>query len=158
MTVQTSYSATPAIGQPGMIVQEFALRQVDSYLAEGAILFGFPCVAGTAAGQVKSATAAADRFLGIAVAELNLEEAYVTNVANYVDKQAISVLKYGRVYVQAGEAVLAGESVFAGATSAGERGKFYNDSGSSTRIDVKGKWVADVANGAVGAIELYWSV
>ena len=158
MSAQTTYAATPAVGQPGMIAQEFALRQVDSFLAEGAILFGYPVVQGTADNQAKSATAAADKFLGIAVAELNQPQAAGTVVASYADKTAVPVLKLGRIYVLAGEAVAVGDPVYAGATTAGERGKFYNDAATATRIDCKGKWVTAAASGAVGCVELYWSV
>lgn len=158
MSAQTTYAATPAVGQPGMIAQEFALRQVDSFLAEGAILFGYPVVQGTADGQVKPATDDEEKFLGIAVAELNEPQAAGTVVASYADKTAVPVLKYGRIYVLAGENVVVGDPVFCGANTSGERGKFYNDAATATRIDCKGKWLSTTASGAVGLVELYWSV
>jgi hypothetical protein len=157
MTAQLTYAATPDIGQPGMIAQEFALRQVDSYLAEGAVLFGYPVVQGTAVNQAKAATAFADKFIGVAVAELNEPQAANTVVASYADKEGLPVLRYGRIYVTAGENVVVGDPVFCGATTVGDRGKFYNDAASSTRIDCKGKWLTTTASGAVGMIELAWT-
>jgi hypothetical protein len=157
MSAQLTYTATPDIGQPGMIAQEFALRQVDSYLAQGECFFGYAMVQGTAVNQVKPATAFADKFVGIVVAELNEPQLANTVIASYADKEALPVLKYGRIYVLAGEAVVVGDPVFCGATTAGERGKFYNDAATSTRIDCKGRWLTSTASGAVGLIEIAWT-
>ena len=66
MSVQTTYGDTPVIGFNGMLAQEFSLRQVDSGLAESAIVIGAAVKAGTSDGQYVPA-AATDTVLGIAI-------------------------------------------------------------------------------------------
>lgn len=77
--------------------------QVDSYLAEGAVPFGAAVVQGTGDRQGAVAAADDDVFLGVAI--------HTHTVVNdgeadgYADKDAVSVVTYGRVWVEADGAV-----------------------------------------------------
>lgn len=112
MTVQTTYSATPAVAFSGMLAEDFALRQVDSYLCEADIIAGYAVKAGTAAGQANNISAYDDTVIGISLASTHIENA--SGLITYDDESALPVISKGRVYVTAGETVAAGESVFAG--------------------------------------------
>lgn len=152
---QLDYSAAPAIAQSGMLAEQFSLRQVDSFLAEGVVSFGFPVVYGTAETQCKHALATTDVFLGLALIEKNIPQT-LAGVAQYDDEDMVAVIRYGRVWAIAGEAVSAGEPVFAGLGA--NLGKFYNDSATNTRLECKGKFVTSAAaDGDLVLIELVWA-
>jgi len=152
---QLTYDKAPAVAQAGMLAEQFSLRQVDSFLAEGDILFGQPVVYGTSEEQCKPAALVTDKFLGLALLEKNVEQD-AAGVAKYADEDMASVMRYGRVWAIAGEAVAAGEPVFAGL--GGDLGKFYNDSATNTRLECKGKFVTSAAaDGDLVLIELVWA-
>lgn len=154
---QLTYDKAPAVAQAGMLAEQFSLRQVDSFLAEGDIIFGQPVVYGATAEQCKVAAATTDKFLGLALVEKNVEQDS-SGVAKYADESMAAVLRYGRIWAIAGEAVLVGEPVFAGLGA--DIGKFYNDNGGdpATRLECKGKFVtAAAAAGDLVLIELVWA-
>jgi len=155
MSAQLSYDAAPAVAQKGMLAEQFSLRQVDSFLAEADVLFGYPLIYGTASSQAKYAETPSDKFVGISLLEKNVEQDS-SGVAQYKDQDAMSVLRYGRVWVSCGvDPVAPGDSVYAGVGP--ELGKFFADDGLGTRLDCKGKFLTAGAGEELVLVELTWS-
>lgn len=98
MVVQLTYEDTPAIAFNGMLAQQFALRQVDSGLAEGDILLGQAVSPGTADGQYIPTVADA-AVSGIVIYSGSTENQ--SGDFTYLDKAQIPVLSKGRYYATA---------------------------------------------------------
>lgn len=128
MSGQQTYPLDPAVGFAGMLAQQTNVKQADSRLADGVVRPGFAVEAGTTLGSAKEINAATDVVEGIAIYSDNIEQTSA-GVVQFVDTAQFSVLHKGRIFVTAGEAVVVGESVFAGVSD----GKFYNDSGEITQ-------------------------
>ena len=114
MVVQTSYPETPARGFQGMLAETFSKAQKDSYVGEGALEFGQAVVRGTdPEKQVKTIVGEVDisGFMGITLAVLQDIETAGSTRASYADKQMVSVIDDGRIYVTASAAVAVGAEV-----------------------------------------------
>lgn len=109
MSVQTTYSDTPAIAFAGMLAEQFSLRQIDSGIAEGALALGQAVKDGSSDAQYVPA-AADDAVTGIAVFSSDIEQDDAGAVT-YADKAQVPVLKLGRYYATANGALAKGASV-----------------------------------------------
>jgi len=105
-TTVTQYGATGFAG----LLYDIGDNDVMSYSAEGAIGFGVPVQLGTdPARQVKVLTTSVGQAAlarGISIA--GVVEQTSAGVAAYADKQTVSLLKAGRVWVNTDDAVVAG--------------------------------------------------
>lgn len=98
MTVQTSYPLNSEQAFAGMKA-DVGFDRVESFLAEGSIEFGVGVIGGTTAGeQVKTADAVA-RLLGISLHIHKEPSAPGLNDAKYNDKDSVSVLTQGQVWM-----------------------------------------------------------
>jgi hypothetical protein len=131
MSAQTVYNAAPAIGFAGMLAQSTNVKQADSTLAEGIVLPGYACKDGSILDASLPIAAATDVVTGISVYSDGMEQTSA-GVVQYDDKVQFPLLKKGRIFVAAGEAVAKGDSVYAGLSA--EAGKFYNDSGIVSQV------------------------
>lgn len=108
--MQTVYSMYNDELQLGNIA-DTALRQIDSYLAQGAIPVGKAVVRGTnPARQAVAAGVGAGQgalIIGIAVLSQTLEQS-AAGVVQYADKAAVPVMRKGRIVVETASAVVAG--------------------------------------------------
>ena len=116
MTVQTTYGETPAVAFAGMLAEDFSVRQVDSFLADGAVPVGYAVKRGSTATEAAVLTAASDVVVGIALAASYIENA--SGALTYADNTSLPVISKGRVWVTVGETVAINDSVFAGMPTA----------------------------------------
>lgn len=114
--MQTSYAMYNATGQVGRIY-DTALRQTDTYLAQGAVGIGKAVVLGTATetdtsrGQiVQAGTGVGQGALIVGISEFSqtLETSASGGTVQYADKAAVPVMKKGRIWVETNDAVVAG--------------------------------------------------
>jgi len=107
MTAQLTYAQSPAIGFQGMIAENFVVKQIDSGLVETAALgLGWALSDGTADNQfVKAAADAAP--VGVSVHVSGMEQAADGSVT-FAVKEALPVMKKGRILVVANAAVAKG--------------------------------------------------
>jgi hypothetical protein len=118
MVVQTSYAATPAIAYGGMLAEQFSNRQVDSFLAEDAIIGGAAVERGTDPdSQVLNLTTATDIY-GVAVTSYENKETPEGAVITYAAKEMVPVMETGRIWVYAGGVVAVGDEVTPGVAGA----------------------------------------
>lgn len=107
---QTSYSQYQAASFKGMLY-DTSWCDTMSYSAEGVVGFGAPVVLGTDKERqvVNVGTGAGQGALviGVALATHAVEQTSA-GVAQYADKQTVSTLKDGRVWVETDDAVVAG--------------------------------------------------
>lgn len=122
--MQTSYTQDYVIGQVGQIA-DISNRVIDSFAAEGTIAFGIAVARGTNK-QKQVIPFAGSGFVGISVFEHNED-------GLYNDKDSVSVMTSGRIYVTTAATVVAGTTAYAVnatgaitnvATAATEIGKF----------------------------------
>ena len=106
MVAQTTYEDTPVIGFNGMLAEQFSLRQVDSGLAQGALLLGVAVKPGTADGQYIPCIAD-DGVTGVVLYEGGTVENQSGDFT-YADKAPFPVLSKGRYYAVANAAVAVG--------------------------------------------------
>lgn len=106
-TVYTLYNDPWALGQ----IADTSLRQVDSFLANGAVGIGKPVVRSTdparQCAQAGLATGQAALIFGIALASQTIEQSSA-GVVQYADKDTVPVMRKGRVVVETATAVVAG--------------------------------------------------
>lgn len=103
---QTAYNLYQNAGFKGMLA-DMIDKEVMSYSAEAAVGFGAAVQLGTnKERQVVVATAAANA-IGIAVAAHTVEQSSA-GVAQYAQYDTVPVMKYGRIWVETDDAVVAG--------------------------------------------------
>jgi hypothetical protein len=132
---QTSYDLNMAAGQAGQKVNAM-YDYVESKAAEGAIPFGRAVVAGTdAEKQVAVASADTETFRGVALFTHSIPQDMdqsatmgeeLTDGAEYRDKDTVSVLRKGQVWVEVTADVTADEDAYVDVLTDGEEGKFTN--------------------------------
>lgn len=123
--VQLSYDPSMAIAQAGQPVDSRPILIV-SRAAEGTIPFGKALMDGTSVGkQVKVMTDKTKAFRGIALFS-HEKHTPRTGDSAYEDKDAISVVRKGYVYVPVTEAVAAGDRAYVDCSNADatKRGSF----------------------------------
>lgn len=108
--MQTSYTQYNDELQLGHI-HDTSLRQIDSYLAQGAVGIAKAVVLGTdPARQVVQAGTGAGQgalIMGISVLSQSVEQTSA-GLVQYADKEAAPIMKKGRVVVTTNDAVVAG--------------------------------------------------
>ena len=102
--MQTSYTQDYVIGQVGQIA-DISGRTIDSFAAEGEIGFGIAVARGTNK-QKQVIPFAGTGFVGISVFEHNEN-------GLYKDKDSVSVMTSGRIYVTTAATVVAGTTAYA---------------------------------------------
>jgi len=116
--MQTVYNTIHSNGLEGASVDE-ELRRVSSFLAEGSVTPGQAVTLGTNQDtQRKAVTGAADPFNGVALQHSGVTINDSTLVASYSDKQGMSVLEKGRIWVYVDGAVNVGDAAYALAAGA----------------------------------------
>ena len=145
MSVQTSYGAMQ-VGFAGQLA-DLNPKEIVSYIAEGDINFGTPCVRGTAEDQVKLPTATGGDFVGVAC---YTNASYAENENGYASTEVLSVIRSGYVFVKVEQAVTAGDSVFFVHT--GNVGQFRKDANTDKADAITGATFETAA--AAGGIAL----
>lgn len=154
MSAQLSYNFATPFGAAGGIV-DLAPYEIDTYLNEedtGVMGFGMAAVQGTTAGTfVKLVSATTDKFEGITVNNRTTEYDLDGNL-RVINKAAIGVMRYGRVYgkLAANVTPAFGNPVYA-VVSGDDKGCFTtSDSGT---LAINARFVSVASNG-VAMIEL----
>lgn len=159
--MQTSYSQYNDPLQLGNIYDTFHPRQVDTYLAQGAIGIAKAVVLGTAketatqrgqAVQAGTGVGQGALIVGVTILSQTLEQTSA-GVVQYADKAAVPVMKKGRVVVETNDAVVAGAVAnFHLAT-----GKWTDEAvttGIEATVLVKARFVTGTTAAGLAAIEL----
>lgn len=111
--MQTSYSQYNDELQLGRIA-DTSIRQIDSGLCEGAIGIAKAVVRGTDKNrqynQAGTGAGAGALIVGITVLSQSVEQAQVTGLVQYADKEMAPIMKKGRIVVQVAQAVVAGNT------------------------------------------------
>lgn len=109
--MQTSYSLYNDPLQLGNIY-DTSLRQIDSFLAEGAVGIAKAVIRGTnkerQAIQASTAVGQGALIVGISVLSQSIEQAQGTGLVQYADKASVPVMTKGRIVVETFDAVVAG--------------------------------------------------
>lgn len=119
-----NYTFDMPLGFAGMIADS-SQKVTDSFAAEGVIPYGVAVVRGTdPVNQAKVVTAAddLDNFVGISHST-HMQIQNESGEVQYLDKDTVNVLSFGRVWVNVTEAVTAGTEAQVVATGA-DAGKF----------------------------------
>ena len=155
MSAQTSYNFLPPIGAAGGLV-DLSPKAIDTFIneeANGVMGFGLAVVDGTTAGvDVKLPTASTGKFEGVTINNRTTEHALHSSLVNVLNKAAIGVIRYGKVYVQLAEGATPefGDPVYYSYTGA-NKGKFTDSSSSTVAINAR---FISAANNGIAAIEL----
>lgn len=155
--VQTTYSFSTPIGQPGGLY-DLSPYAIDAFIneeADGAMKFGLGVVQGTDVGTgVKLPTAASEAtdFEGIVNNRRTTENA-LDGGPVIKNKATVGILRYGRIYgaLADGAAPTYGDAVYM-VKSGDDAGKF-TDSSSST-VAIKGRFLSGDLDG-IAVIELF---
>ncbi len=143
MVAQLTYDQTPAVAYAGMISEQFSQRQIDSFLAEDAIIGGYAVERGTdGENQVLVLTTAVDLY-GVAVASYQDKETLPGAQITFDIKDSLPVMYRGRIWVESSGAVAVGDEVTPG--TGANAGKWA--SGSNLLADVRA-FARSVAGGA----------
>ena len=102
--MQTSYIQDSVVAQAGQIA-DTSNRVIEPFAAEGTIAFGIAVARGTDK-QKQVIPFAGSEFVGISVFEHNED-------GLYKDKDSVSVMTSGRIYVTTAATVVAGETAYA---------------------------------------------
>jgi hypothetical protein len=160
--MQTVYDQYEAALQLGNIYDTFHPRQVDSYLAQGAVGVAKAVVLGTATetdtnrGQIVQAGTGAGQgalIVGITILSQTLEQVSGTGVVQYSDKSAVPVMKKGRVVVETNDAVVAG----APANFVLANGKWTDaavGAGIEAPVLIKARFVTGTTGAGLAALEI----
>lgn len=127
---QTNYQVNFDKAFEGLLAD--AKHESISRIVEGSgVLFGKAVKQGTNDGQAVALSANTDKVLGVVVHK-HIEK------GELLEKDSISVLRRGRIYVKVEEAVVAGDPVFVRAVVAGaeEAGSFRKSADSTDTIDL----------------------
>lgn len=146
-----SYGQTLPVAQPG---QKFGLGvdQVDSFAAEGAVLFGRGVIAGTDPNKQVKVADAAGLFRGVACFTHTREQ--LDGVAQYLDKDTVNVFKSGRIYVETTEAVVAGDVAKVVIAAGVDQGKFAKTAVIGDTAGPVGRFVHSAAVGELAVLEV----
>ena len=154
MSAQTAYNFATPWGAAGGIV-DLAPYEIDTYIngeATGVMGFGMAAVVGTTAGvDIKLPTSAGDTFEGITVNNRTTELDMEGNL-HIVNKAAIGVMRYGRVYVKldASATPSFGDPVYVVVTG-DSKGCFTDDDTDTLAINAR---FVSGANNGVAMVEL----
>ena len=108
--MQLTYSKEMAEALLGLKGGTFQPEIILSLLAEGDIGIGMPVEAGTDAAKQCVPLADADKWAGVALLALGMEQD-AAGVVKYKDEAMVPVMQMGRVYVTSGAAIVAGAEV-----------------------------------------------
>lgn len=130
MVVQTSYPETPAKAFVGMLAEQFSMRQLDSYFAEGSsgLMAGQAVERGTDPEKQVIQLATAANFMGVTVQATQDLETVGEDKPLYSEKEILPVMDDGRIWVYSGAAVAVGDEVV---PSTGANTKFSPGAGTS---------------------------
>jgi hypothetical protein len=129
---------------------DMATDIVDSFAAEGAIPYGRGVIRGTADNQCTLADDATEEFLGVSLFTHANEQA-LAGGAQYADKDAVSVLSFGRVWMDVIDTFEAGAPAYIIVTAGANRGKAtVDDSGTLGPV---GRFLSS-GDGELGMVEI----
>lgn len=149
--MQLSYVQTMDPAFAGM-KSDCSLSRIDGYAAESVILPGCGVVTGTKADkQVKSPTAAGDKFKGIAL--IQAKEMASDGSVQYKAKDTVPVINLGRVWANVKGAVAIDGDVFLIYTGA-DAGKFAAAAGANAFKVDGAKFKTATAGDGIAVIEL----
>ena len=115
MSVQTNYDINPAIAVAGMVAN-LGVTERFAYASTGAVTFGRAVVRTAVADQCKQLTTpASEKFIGFAERIYGLENQGDTERTGYLDKETVSVIQQGYIWVTLSSDVAAGAKVYADA-------------------------------------------
>lgn len=146
--VQTTYNVTPPVAFRGMLAESFSQRQIDSYIAEGAINLGCAVEPGTDPQTQVIPLATLANLSGISVGFTGIEKVAGSD-AQIADKAQLPVMHQGRLWVIAGGDVTKNAEVI---PSTGATTTFTAGTGTSTIIKCFARSAA--ANGELLLIEV----
>jgi hypothetical protein len=152
MAVQTTYGQAMAEALAGLLYDMRNIT-VESYAAEGNIPFGSAVVPGTdPRKQVKLATAGGQGFAGIALREDARMQDATTGIAQYLDKETVSVLRKGAVWVPTAGAVVAETPAFY--VNSGATAGLFDDLDDSTTDATTGKFRTATTGSGLAVVEI----
>jgi hypothetical protein len=148
---QTVYNTEHTNGLEGAAVDD-ALRRVTSFLAEGAVTPGYAVTLGTDADtQRKLVVDGASTFEGVALQHSGVVIDDSTSLAAYKDKEGMSVLEKGRIWVHVDAAVAVGDTAYVQATGV-DKGRFTKTP--TGNIATGGKFIKSTAGAGLTILEL----
>jgi hypothetical protein len=124
--------------------------QIDSFAAQGAVPFGLGLIKGTADDQAKVADSAAGVFVGAAVFTHTIEND--GTVTGYADKDTVSVMRRGRMFVEAASALVVGAPAYVVVAAGADQGKFTDVS--TDNLGPVGKFITSGADGDLVVVEI----
>ena len=133
------YGASFEDGQEGFLV-DGGPRQIDSCSAEGTVTAAKAVIFGTADKRVKP-WAASSKVAGVALARTVHEG----NILSIKDKESVSLLKKGKVWVKVAEAVTHGDLAYFGASGWTK---------TSASNDLVGKYITIAAANGLAQLEV----
>lgn len=148
---QLNYNVNMDVAFEGMLA-DAGDQDSLSKITEGAGLeFGLGGTFGTSDNQIAPLAAITDKFMGV-IMHHNCEGGVLA------DKEAVSVLRRGRIYVLVEEAVVKGDAAFVRAVATGPQraGAFRKSADGVTTIDLTGKaeFVTSAAAGALAVLDI----
>ena len=112
ITVQSTYNSTVPTGFAGMVYDGEVSNRISRTVEDAAgIAFGVACFRGTG-GNGCTATAAANKFLGIAIADAGQVPGLGETADTIAQYRTISLLNEGVIWVSASVAVNAGDQAY----------------------------------------------
>jgi hypothetical protein len=113
ITVQSTYTATPAAGFAGMVANGEVSNRISRSVEDAAgIAFGKACFRGTGDHGCTAATPAAGKFLGIAIADVGQVPGIGETADTVAQYKTLALLNEGVVFVSASVAVAQGDAAF----------------------------------------------
>lgn len=150
MSVTRGYDYEQPIGQAGQIA-DLGPRYVRTRVAEGAIAFGRALATGTASPQVVVMSDVGEEFEGVALFTHNRENQLYDSNLGYIDKDAVNVLRQGRVYVEVTDDVADGDTAYVDVTN----GKFTNTDNAGANPEVPtGRFTMSASAGGLSILEI----
>lgn len=149
---QLDYSENMPVANIGLVADlEFAYKV--SYAAEGVVGYGVAVVAGTdAEKQIKVPTATGQKFRGVSISTWANEQLKATSEGEYKDKQAVNVLRKGRIWVRVNANITVDDPAYFVYTGA-DAGKFRNDNTDADRVP-GGEFRSSANAGELAVIEI----
>jgi hypothetical protein len=146
---QTTYGFAAAVANAGD-TDSTEMKHVDSYAAEGACGFGLALIQGTTDKQAKLCDSASGKLLGVA-----LRTHTVINdgsATGYADKDAVSVLRHGRVWMETAADATKEAAAYIVVASGADRGKVTPTA--TNNLGPIGKYVSAGLDGELCVVEL----
>lgn len=132
ITVQSTYSATPAVGFAGMVANGETSNRISRTVEDSAgIAFGKAVFRGTG-DHGCTATAAAGKFLGVVIADVGQVPGLGETADTVAQYKTVAILNEGVIFVSASVAVNQGDAAY---VTAG--GAITNVATSNTAISAK---------------------